>query len=172
MIPPADASPFWRFSLDVYARPGVAEACLDLQDACGADVNILLFLLWRAADADALPAAAVAQLDAAVREWRANVVVPLRTLRRRLKRGVPPIPREAAEPFRTGVKAMELTAERLQQDAMSGMAESLPARRAGSPSEAARLSLAAYAELLGRTLPPGGVDALTGALPDVAVRPQ
>ena len=39
-------SPFWRFSLQLYRLPGVAEACIELQEKCGADVNLLLFLLW------------------------------------------------------------------------------------------------------------------------------
>src|ERR1700680_2972326 len=39
-------SPFWRFSLRFYRQPGVADACIALQDARGVDVNILLFFLW------------------------------------------------------------------------------------------------------------------------------
>ena len=42
------ASPFWRFSLGFYRQPGVADACIALQDGCGVDVNILLFFLWLA----------------------------------------------------------------------------------------------------------------------------
>lgn len=37
---------FWRFSLAVYAAPGVADECLALQERCGIDVNILLFCAW------------------------------------------------------------------------------------------------------------------------------
>jgi len=37
---------FWRFSLDAYGRPGVAAACLDLQDRHGCDVNLILYALW------------------------------------------------------------------------------------------------------------------------------
>jgi len=39
---------FWEFSLDVYARSGVAQACLSLQDRHGCDVNVLLLCLWLA----------------------------------------------------------------------------------------------------------------------------
>ena len=46
----ADSSPFWRFSLDFYRRPGVPEVCLQLQDAHGVDVNLLLFALWQATE--------------------------------------------------------------------------------------------------------------------------
>ena len=37
------ASAFWQFSLDVYARPQVAELCLALQDEHNFDVNAVLF---------------------------------------------------------------------------------------------------------------------------------
>ena len=46
---PVNKSPFWRFSVKFYAEPGVAQACIDLQDQAGVDVNILFFLLWNAA---------------------------------------------------------------------------------------------------------------------------
>ena len=42
-------SRFWQFSLDFYARPGVADACLELQDRAGVDVNVLFFVLYLAA---------------------------------------------------------------------------------------------------------------------------
>ena len=56
-------SPFWRFSLATYRKPGVADACLALQDGCGVDVNVLLFVTWlgtqgRRLDADATRAVA------------------------------------------------------------------------------------------------------------------
>ncbi|MFZ0067404.1 MAG: TIGR02444 family protein, partial [Pseudolabrys sp.] len=37
---------FWRFSLAVYSRAGVAEECLALQETAGADINVLLFCAW------------------------------------------------------------------------------------------------------------------------------
>jgi uncharacterized protein (TIGR02444 family) len=40
---------FWRFSLAFYARPGMADALIGLQDRAGLDVNLMLFALWRGA---------------------------------------------------------------------------------------------------------------------------
>ncbi|WP_298715969.1 TIGR02444 family protein [uncultured Oceanisphaera sp.] len=40
-----DADQLWQFSEQHYARPGVAQACLQLQDEHGANVNLLLLLL-------------------------------------------------------------------------------------------------------------------------------
>ena len=41
--------PFWRYSLGFYRRSGVEQACLGLQNTCGADVNLLLFCCWMGA---------------------------------------------------------------------------------------------------------------------------
>ena len=40
------AQSLWDFSVELYARPGVAAACLALQDRAGADVCLLLAALW------------------------------------------------------------------------------------------------------------------------------
>ena len=39
---------FWDFSVTLYGRPGVAPACLELQERRGLDVNVLMFCLWLA----------------------------------------------------------------------------------------------------------------------------
>ncbi|PSJ44165.1 TIGR02444 family protein [Zobellella endophytica] len=39
------ADDLWQFSEQHYGRPGVAQACLQLQDEHGANVNLLLLLL-------------------------------------------------------------------------------------------------------------------------------
>ena len=39
-------NPFWRFSLSLYQLKRIKEACLNLQDNAGANVNLLLFALW------------------------------------------------------------------------------------------------------------------------------
>lgn len=40
-----NAEQFWQFSEQHYARPGVADACLQLQDNYHANVNLLLLLI-------------------------------------------------------------------------------------------------------------------------------
>ncbi len=44
------------FRCGLYRQPGVADACIALQDECGVDVNVLLFFLWLAADKKLIPA--------------------------------------------------------------------------------------------------------------------
>ena len=48
MSEPVSKSPFWQFSVKFYAMPGVADACIALQDKARVDVNVLFFLLWNA----------------------------------------------------------------------------------------------------------------------------
>ena len=102
----------WRFALAVYGQPGVEAVCLDLQERLGADVPLLLFVLWAGAACgvrlpDAAPDATMERLSAEADAWRNAVVAPLRGVRRHLK-GV-----AGAEAFRQTVKDAELEAERL-----------------------------------------------------------
>ena len=95
---------FWRYSLDFYAQPGVMPACLALQDAHGVDVNLALLCCWVG---EALDAAALAEADALVAEWRGQVVQPLRAVRRWLK--------GRDDALRAEVATQELAAEQREQ---------------------------------------------------------
>jgi uncharacterized protein (TIGR02444 family) len=76
-----DAEQLWQFSEQHYTRPGVAQACLQLQDEHGANVNLLLLLLMleeRELGAD--PAHFLPLL-----QQRQGLFTQWRALRRRLK---------------------------------------------------------------------------------------
>lgn len=158
-----ETTPFWRFSLYFYRQSGVSDACIALQDDCGVDVNLLLFLFWLAADGRRLSADEVKKLDEKVRDWRNFTIIPIRAARRQLK-GAPtlvdPIKQEA---FRTTVKAVELEAERLQQEALYAFTQSAPLGTPAAPPAAARANVAAYERVLGLSLPKKSVDVLIGA---------
>src|ERR1700694_2021268 len=85
----SQASPFWTFSLGYYRGAGVSEACLELQDNCGVDVNVLLFLLWQASRKRSVPASEVKRIADTVRPWQIEVIGPIRALRRMLKSDAP-----------------------------------------------------------------------------------
>jgi len=142
-------SAFWRFSLKFYAKEGVAPACLALQDEGGADVNLLLFLLFLAEGHFLVSAADIARLDAAIAPWREETVNPLRRLRRRLKEDVGAIATSASENFRNQIKKVELEAERLQQVALESKMATMRPAACETRSEAARGNLLAYAAMLG-----------------------
>ena len=142
-------SPFWRFSVKFYAVPDVAQACIELQDRAKVDVNVLFFLLWNATQNRALSHAEVAELDRMIGAWRDATVIPLREVRRALKSPPPVMAPDAAEGFRTRIKAVELEAERLQQEAMYDLAQSGRfGQPAATPVEAARISVNSYQAVL------------------------
>jgi uncharacterized protein (TIGR02444 family) len=157
-------SPFWRFSLGFYRRPAVADACIALQDGCGLDVNTLLFFLWLATAMRRVPPTAAKAFCAEVDSWRDEVVVPLRTLRRKLKDGSFLVERSTTELFRTKIKAVELESERLQQEAMFALAAGLATENAPTIEAAARANVAAYEHVLARAFASAPVDVLIAAL--------
>jgi len=164
--PSTAGSPFWRFSLQLYRRPGVADACITLQEEAGADVNLLLFLLWQAAQRRILSVDEVAGLEAKVAAWRERAVVPLRAIRRALKSPQALVEAGAAEAFRTRIKAVELEAERLQQEAMYGLLRATPLGQvAPSVAEAARANVGAYAVSCAKDFAASAVEVLLAALP-------
>ena len=113
-----NTSPFWDFSLGFYARPGIAEICLDLQDRFGADVNVVLYLLWQAQRQRRLTPMEIEKLIALISDWQLHVVRPLRGARRFLKEPGPTWSSDSVASFRQRLKAQELLAERLQQAVM------------------------------------------------------
>lgn len=166
--PSAQGSPFWRFSLGFYRRPGVADACLALQEEAGVDVNLLLFLLWHARQCRELSQSEVAELEAQVGPWREMTVVPLRAVRRALKSPPSLVPAATAEAFRTRIKAVELEAERLQQEAMYDLVSTgLCGRVSAGSAEAGRANLAAYQTISREVFPDAAVEALLAALSEL-----
>lgn len=94
----------WDFSLALYAQPGVAEACLRLQDEQGINVNLLLWCVWLECKGLALDTTRLQDAEQRIRGWDHHYVVPLRHLRRRLK----------AE-FGTGDTAIDALRKQIQQ---------------------------------------------------------
>jgi uncharacterized protein (TIGR02444 family) len=116
----------WAFALAIYAKPGVAEACLTLQDEAGVDVMLLLATAFAAVKHRLLLTPdEIRALDEACRLWREQIVWRLRTIRIELKTGPQPAPSSATESFRSQVKALELVAEKLENQLL---VECLPLR--------------------------------------------
>jgi uncharacterized protein (TIGR02444 family) len=163
--PASAGSPFWRFSLRLYRSPGVAEACITLQEGSGADVNLLLFLLWHGVQKRRVAADEVARLDRKIAAWRERAVIPLRAIRRALKSPQGLVEAGAAEAFRTRIKAAELEAERLQQEALYDLVrDALLGVLAPSVAVAARHNVGAYESICGTAFAKPAVEAVLEAL--------
>jgi uncharacterized protein (TIGR02444 family) len=161
----AQGSPFWRFSLRLYRRPEVADACIALQESADVDVNLLLFLLWQATLGRELSTSEVTDLERRIGVWREMTVIPLRNVRRALKSPPALVAALTAEAFRTRIKAVELEAERLQQEAMYELARPSPlGRQASSPAAAARGNVAAYEPICRAPFPKPAIETLLLAL--------
>jgi uncharacterized protein (TIGR02444 family) len=120
---------FWDWALQAYARPGVADACLRLQDAHDQCVPYLLWAAWAAADGRALGARVLARGAALARAWETAAVSPLRQVRRRLKSPLDDMDDDAREAARGQVKAAELAAERALMQALERLAPERGGRR-------------------------------------------
>ena len=160
-------TPFWRFSLKFYRQAGVSDACIALQDSLGIDVNLLLFLFWLASDDRKLSSDEVKMLDDNVRDWRTLTIVPIRDARRKLKGAVTLVEPGRQEAFRNKVKAVELEAERLQQEALFGLTRTGPLGGEAPPQDAARANIAAYETALDARFPKPAVGVLVGAFDTV-----
>ena len=99
----------WSFALDLYARPGIEPACLQLH-AEGGNVCLLLCGAWLGARNVACVSERVVQLQALGAPWHAQVVQPLRELRQQWR--APAMEDAGLKQLREEIKALELAAER------------------------------------------------------------
>ena len=110
-----DRDAAWRYILEVYARPGVAEVLLREQQQNGLDIVLHLFFLY----ADERLGAGMdeegrAEALALAKPWREAVIVPVRNLRKALKElPAPQGTGDAKEALRQTVKQAELDSERI-----------------------------------------------------------
>lgn len=173
--------PFWNFALDVYRRPGVSDACLQLQEPYHLDVNLLLFCGWTGAfGMGRLSEEEISRCRDAVAGWHENVVRELRGVRRILKTGFDELPgelREISEALRKQIQAREIDAEHLEQLILVGCVHRVPNDHLGAPEmfADAATNIVAYCRALDARLDAADVASLTVILnamfPDVAVQP-
>ena len=150
--------PFWDYSLALYGRPRVEACCLRLQDRLGVDVNLLLLCCWLAARGhDAIGEDTVGEILARTAPWRDQVVLPLRTLRTRLKEPHEKAPAGLTVALRESVLAAELDAEHIAQLIMSAGFDEKAASRLSSEDGARRaaINLARYLGVAGLAPGPG-----------------
>lgn len=136
-------SAFWTYTLDFYRRDGVQPAVIHLQDARGADVNLLIHAGWTAAlGLPVTSPARAAELAASVAAWRDTAIEPLRAVRNALRPGVAHVPEEESKALRGQVLKLEIEAERIEQAVLE----------AGTPGAAGREPGQADPELVAANL--------------------
>lgn len=130
--------PFWGFSLATYGRSGVADACLSLQEAHGADINILLFCAWAGCNGVHLDRLQIELACGAVGGWHNEIVRPLRSVRRRLKTAVDGAPPgDLQSDLRARVQKIEIDAEHIEQLRLAALAEVFESGESGQSGKSA-----------------------------------
>lgn len=149
---------FWEYSLALYARPGVAAACLALQDRHGCEVNLLLLCFWRAKlGLGGWMPGEISRAEDSLRPLQ-DVLRPLRQARRALKPLGPDDP--VAADLYVGMKALELRLEQLAQAYLAGFGNfSAAPRHPGGRADEMAAAAGHLMELLGHNPIPGGATA-------------
>ena len=123
---------FWDFSIELYGRPGVADACLDLQDSHGFDVNLLLYCFWYGDCLGSFDKLLLEELVKFSLTWNQGIVRPLREVRRWMKNQTQLVSENQAPQFqslRERIKSEELSAEKIQQEMLEVISlQAIPAR--------------------------------------------
>lgn len=131
--------PLWRFSLALYARPGVAAALVGLQDRAGCDVNLMLFATWLgAARGRSLDATQVAAAKGAIAPLNGGIVHELRRLRRELRGAAD----DDIQALRRRIMTAELAAERQVLRRLAAIVPDGRPRAGTTPLAAAEANLA------------------------------
>lgn len=143
--------PFQEFSLRHYRKPGVADACLFVQDRYGLNVNLVLFCIWVAdTGRGGLTAANITAALRRVKDWEAHVIQPLRQIRRTCRREALGVPEFLLQVLQPKMEGVELAAEHVEQLVLAELAPGPPSatRASGTPPQDAASSLAVYIEVL------------------------
>ena len=115
----------WEFSNRIYAIDTVSNACLSLQDKCGADVNMVLYCCWLAEYQGKFTDDQLSASLAFSYTWTNNVVHPLRRVRRWLKKGGDRASDgkvDTGETLRLKLKSIELESEKHQLSKLASLA--------------------------------------------------
>ncbi|WOJ92040.1 TIGR02444 family protein [Congregibacter variabilis] len=107
----------WRFATAVYAKPGVAQACIAAQEEWAVDVNLMLYVSWCAREARRLGAEDIRRAQDRCGQWRERVILPLRQQRVAWREQKSRAVEYAA------IKQLELDAERTQLDLLATLSE-------------------------------------------------
>jgi len=146
---------FWEFSLNVYARPGVEQACLALQEQAGADVNLLLFSLWLATQRRQVNWATLL-VETGLQTRQARV----KTLRQQRLAQRSALKYHSSAAYEQ-LKAEELAAEQEEQAWLFAVYQSYSAAESGMQERVlAKANLTAYLAALKLEAPAEGLQAL------------
>jgi uncharacterized protein (TIGR02444 family) len=124
-LPPTSVqASLWSFSLAVYAQARVPVTLIHWQDTLDADINMVLWCCWVGGFHNCrLDSRLLADVDAEIAAWRANIVQPLRAIRTHIKQDLASHLMPGAQAAREAVLAAELVAEQVVQACLQTFSE-------------------------------------------------
>ena len=136
----------------LYARDGVPEACLHLQNRHDLDVPMVLFAAFvGAVRRETLTASDLEAARGSVDAWHHEVVRPLRAVRQRLKSGPAPAPNDITARLRSEVQRIEIAAELIELDQLDTLIPALgPTPASGSAAECAAAAIESVVQAISR----------------------
>lgn len=111
----------WDYAVAAWERPGVREACLELQDHGGQCVPLLLWRAWAAADGRRIDDGCLDRALLLARTWEPEIIAALRAARRALGATCEGLDSGATQRLRQAVRAIELDAERTLLEALESL---------------------------------------------------
>lgn len=142
--------PLWTFAVSRYARPGVKDACLALQEA-GLDVPLALWLVWAVSEGRD-PYKKLDEAMAITAQWNGAIVHPLRGARNALKSPPGFTDAQLAHTLRQHILDAELDAEAVLLSALENLALPPLEGQMDAPSTALNM-LECWQEKAGVTAP-------------------
>lgn len=146
----------WDWARRAYAAPGVQDLCIELQDAHGQSVCLLLWAAWAASVGRGPDAGTLGRGVDLARVWQGEVIDPLRGVRRRLKTMAGPSP----DRLYGWAKSLELESERVL---LSTLEAQTPAG-ASAPADLVA-AMAAASAAWGAPAPRDRLETLAAAFP-------
>ncbi|RYY73732.1 MAG: TIGR02444 family protein [Gammaproteobacteria bacterium] len=136
MTAPESHQSLWNFALGFYARQGVAETCLLLQDQHNANVCLLIGLHWLDTQRRTLAPEDWSDLVERTGHWTREIIEPLRKLRRTLKQELDDFEMDdLQDQIRQTIKQAELLAEKkLLEEIERWSLKILPSHQAFEPN--------------------------------------
>jgi uncharacterized protein (TIGR02444 family) len=122
----------WQFAVTLYQRPGIEQACLQLQSQ-GVDVCVLMCAAWLGKNRARYQPERLAALQSLTRSWHEQVVLPLRQLRKGWRTLAQQEP--ALVQLREQVKQLELDAEREQLQRLETLSQNWLSEPATTPQD-------------------------------------
>jgi uncharacterized protein (TIGR02444 family) len=139
------SNPLWAYSLRVYGIERVREIVLGWQDNYGCDVNMLLCCCWLGSQQQRLDETQLGVLLEAGAQWRAQCLLPLRSVRRFVRE------QAAGDLLYRQLKDAEISAEQWHQQRLFVCIESFGhdlARASASADAAGMDNLQMYCQFL------------------------